>query len=111
MVMFLYRPEYYDQDTNEMGESIKGLTQIRIAKHRNGKLDTVDFRAVLDVQRFEEIDTQMDYLQPGSHDMKPPDTGGGGGGPHLYIQKGSRMNDMSFDDGDGSAPPPDDPPF
>jgi replicative DNA helicase len=109
MVMFLYRPEYYDQDTNEMGESIKGLTQIRIAKHRNGKLDTVDFRAVLDVQRFEEIENGMDYLNNGG--------GGAGfsggapekGGPHLYIQKGSRMNDMTFDEGDGGAP--EEPPF
>lgn len=111
MVMFLYRPEYYDQETNEMGESIKGLTQIRIAKHRNGKLDTVDFRALLDVQRFEEIDNGMDFLQPGSGPAggNPPSVGGSGGaGPHLYIQKGSRMNDMTFDDGDHT---PDDPPF
>ena len=34
MVMFLYRPEYYDITANEMGESNKGETHVRIAKHR-----------------------------------------------------------------------------
>src|SRR6478736_3706693 len=38
MVMFLYRPEYYDITSNEMGESNKGETHVRIAKHRNGSL-------------------------------------------------------------------------
>jgi replicative DNA helicase len=95
MVMFLYRPEYYDQNTNEMGESIKGLTQIRIAKHRNGRLDTVDFRAALDIQKFEEIENGMDYLSQG------PGAGpAGAGSAHLYIQKGSRMNNMNFEDGE-----------
>ncbi len=32
MVMFLYRPEYYDITANEMGESNKGETHVRIAK-------------------------------------------------------------------------------
>lgn len=100
MVLFLYRPEYHDQDTNEMGESIKGLTQVKIAKHRNGKLDTINFKAQLDIQRFEEIEN-------GGEDGGGYDgfyDGGGGApaedGPHMYIQKGSRMNDMSFDDSD-----------
>lgn len=106
MVMFLYRPEYYDQTANEMGESIKGLTQVRIAKHRNGKLDTIDFRAMLDVQRFEEIENGTDYLNPGDHGDHNP--GPVADGPHLYIQKGSRMNNMNFDDGDT---PSEEPPF
>jgi replicative DNA helicase len=39
MVMFLYRPEYYDITANEFGESNKGETHVRIAKHRNGTLE------------------------------------------------------------------------
>ena len=45
MVMFLYRPEYYDITTNEMGETNKGETDIRIAKHRNGQLETIKLKA------------------------------------------------------------------
>lgn len=107
MVMFLYRPEYYDQTTNEMGESIKGETYIRIAKHRNGRLDTVRFRALLDVQRFEEMEDGQDFLSPGDG-FPPAGPAGGQDGPRLYIQKGSRMNDMNFDDG---GFPPEEPPF
>ena len=46
MVMFLYRPEYYDITANEMGESNKGETHVRIAKHRNGQLETIKLKAL-----------------------------------------------------------------
>jgi replicative DNA helicase len=52
MVMFIYRPEYYDITSNEMGESNKGETHVRIAKHRNGSLETVKLRADLSIQKF-----------------------------------------------------------
>lgn len=52
MVMFLYRPEYYGETSNEMGESNKGETHLRIAKHRNGSLDTIKLRADLSIQKF-----------------------------------------------------------
>jgi len=45
VVMFLYRPEYYDITANEFGESNKGETHVRIAKHRNGSLETIKLRA------------------------------------------------------------------
>src|SRR5690242_21163832 len=54
MVMFLYRPEYYDINTNEMGESNKGETHVRIAKHRNGSLETIKLKALLHIQKFVE---------------------------------------------------------
>ena len=47
MVMFLYRPEYYDITANEFGESNRGETHVRIAKHRNGSLETIKLRALL----------------------------------------------------------------
>jgi replicative DNA helicase len=56
MVMFIYRPEYYEVMSNEMGESTQGETHIRIAKHRNGSLELIKLRARLDIQRFEEWD-------------------------------------------------------
>src|SRR6478609_4979879 len=56
VVMFLYRPEYYDITANEMGESNKGETHVKIAKHRNGSLDTVKLKALLHIQKFVEDD-------------------------------------------------------
>lgn len=52
MVLFIYRPEYYDINTNEQGESTKGETHIKIAKHRAGELGLVKLRAELAIQKF-----------------------------------------------------------
>ena len=108
MVMFIYRPEYYEVMNNEMGESTSGETHIRIAKHRNGSLETIKLRAKLDIQRFEEWESDAG---PGGS-WKPitpnlPSTGGGrADGPALFIQKGSKMNSgADFDEGlDQDAP-------
>lgn len=54
MVMFLYRPEYHGDKFNQEGESTNGLTELNIAKHRNGVLDTLKFQANLSIQKFTE---------------------------------------------------------
>ncbi len=56
MVMFIYRPEYHGVEANENNESTKGETHIRIAKHRNGSLETIKLRARLEVQKFEVLE-------------------------------------------------------
>lgn len=106
MVMFLYRPDYYDITTNEMGEDTRGHTEVRIAKHRNGSLDTVHLQAMLHIQKFVERDPEEKKVMEGSgpqgggfRKMKPGEGGPGEAG--LYIEKGSRMNDQNYDE---SAP-------
>jgi replicative DNA helicase len=100
MVMFLYRPEYYDITANEFGESNKGETHVRIAKHRNGSLETIKLKALLHIQKFMD-DDGSDYAGPG---LPPgnwkPVQGDEGGGPKLYIQAGSKMNNLPMDDED-----------
>ena len=99
MVMFLYRPDYYDVTTNEMGESNKGETYVKVAKHRNGSLDTIKLKAELHIQRFIEEEGGADNFNPnlGGGSWKPVQ-GSGSDGANLYIQKGSKMNDGQFDD-------------
>ena len=98
LVMFLYRPEYYDITSNELGESNKGETHVRIAKHRNGQLDTIKLKALLHIQKFVEDDNDnFNRSLPQGGNWKPvKDTDGDGA--KLYIQKGSKMNDGEFDD-------------
>jgi replicative DNA helicase len=97
MVIFMYRPEYYDITANEFGESNKGETFIKIAKHRNGALDTVKLKALLHIQKFvEEEGGSGGPALPGGN-WKPVKTDDGDGAK-LYIQKGSKMNDGEFDD-------------
>ncbi len=98
LVMFLYRPEYYDITSNEMGESNRGETIIRIAKHRNGMLDTIKLRALLHIQKFVEDDGSG---LPGTGlpgNWKPVPDSEGGEAAKLYIQTGSKMNDLPFSD-------------
>ena len=97
MVMFLYRPEYYDVNTNEFGESNKGETHVRIAKHRNGSLETIKLRALLHIQKFIEDNFETPGAGfPGGGNFRPVDPNEGGS--RVFIQKGSKMNDTSFDE-------------
>jgi replicative DNA helicase len=99
MVMFLYRPEYYDITQNEMGESNRGETHVRIAKHRNGSLETIKLRALLHIQKFTEDDGSS-FGTPGglSGNWKPVSDIDGDGGAKVFIQTGSKMNDLPEDE-------------
>jgi replicative DNA helicase len=94
MVMFLYRPEYYDINSNAEGENTKGLTEVKIAKHRNGTLETVKLKALLHIQKFANWDEDP-YSGIGlpAGGWRPVDDGGGG--EKLYIQTKSKMNDIA----------------
>ncbi|MBZ5858187.1 replicative DNA helicase [Flavihumibacter profundi] len=98
MVMFIYRPEYYDVNANEHGESVKGETHIRIAKHRNGSLETIKLRAQLHIQKFVDDGIEGGDSQAGGPSWKPIAPTGATPGNDGYRQIGSRMNDVSFDD-------------
>lgn len=100
MVMFIYRPEYYGVEANEQGESVEGETHIRIAKHRNGSLETVHLRARLDIQRFEDMPDE-DYNGNPSKGMGgftplPPQNGGFDNSGATFTVVGSKMNDNDF---------------
>lgn len=93
MVMFLYRPDYYDLTTNENGEDTKGDVYVKIAKHRNGSLETIKLKAKLYIQKFEESESvdpfgRSGFPEGGSWKPLSDDNGA-----RLFIQKGSRMND------------------
>lgn len=111
MVMFIYRPEYYEVMTNEMGDSTQGETHVRIAKHRNGSLDTVKLRALLHIQKFEEWESGNSNPPFKGSNWKPvgPSTDGGpaqqAGGGRFMVQE-SRMNNGNFDDGLGEEDTP-----
>ena len=68
MVIFMYRPEYYGEKTGEFGESTSGETHVRIAKHRNGSLETIKLRALLHIQKFTEFDESENTFHKSSTD-------------------------------------------
>jgi len=56
IVMFLYRPEYYNITEDEQGMPTTGLAQVIIAKHRNGSLETVNLKFIGKFTKFTDLD-------------------------------------------------------
>ncbi len=56
IVSFIYRPEYYQILEDEEGNSLKGVGEIIIAKHRNGALDTVRLKFTSEYAKFSNLE-------------------------------------------------------
>lgn len=106
MVMFLYRPEYYDINTNAEGEDQKGLTEVKIAKHRNGSLDTIKLKALLHIQKFIswEEDPYNAIGLPGGGSWKRIEDEEGGARMFIAESKMNKMTDEEINDDLDEAP-------
>jgi len=71
LVSFIYRPEYYQIMEDEEGNSLKGVAEIIIAKHRHGALDTVKLRFTDQFARFSNLDDLNFDDLPGDTFEKP----------------------------------------
>ena len=98
MVMFLYRPEYYGINNDEMGNPIEGETHVHIAKNRSGTTDTVKVRFIKEYQKFVDLEEDNGFggFGGGNFGGGGGNFGGGGGNftpdnPHA----GMRNRDMS----------------
>ncbi|MEI6508430.1 MAG: replicative DNA helicase [Bacteroidota bacterium] len=94
MVMFIYRPEYYQITEFEDGTSTHGIAELHIAKHRNGALDRVRLRFVHEFTKFKDL-TDFDF--PNENNEMLTDNPG-------TITISSRLNDMNTDDDYSPAP-------
>ena len=59
MVCFIHRPEYYKITEDERGNSLIGLAEIIIAKHRNGATGDVRLRFKSEYAKFMNIEDDM----------------------------------------------------
>ena len=57
LVIFIYRPEYYQLNEDDKGNPTAGLANINIAKHRNGALANIELRFIADFAKFAEVDS------------------------------------------------------
>ena len=90
IVSFIYRPEYYSILEDEEGNSLKGIGEIIIAKHRNGALGTVKLKFTDHFAKFSNLDDPdfNQLLQAGSMDP---------GSTTNIITRPSRMNNDDED--------------
>jgi replicative DNA helicase len=56
LVLFIHRPEKYGIDQDEEGNSLKGLAEIIVAKHRNGAIGDVNLRFREEFAKFTDLD-------------------------------------------------------
>jgi len=56
MVMFIHRPEYFGITEDELGNSLIGLAEIIVAKHRNGGTGDVRLRFKKEFTRFMDVE-------------------------------------------------------
>lgn len=61
MVCFIHRPEYYKILEDEKGNSLIGLAEVIIAKHRNGATGDVTLRFKSEFARFQNVDEGFNY--------------------------------------------------
>jgi len=91
MVLFIYRPEYYKITEDQHGNSMAGLAEISIAKHRNGKIADINLRFVEQFARF--IDLEDHYSSdPGLQSQQ-----GYGSNVVTYQSKINEMDDSPDD--------------
>ncbi len=57
IVTFIHRPEYYGIDEDDSGNSLRGVAEIIIAKHRNGATGDVHLSFKKELAKFSDIET------------------------------------------------------
>lgn len=73
IVCFIHRPEYYGILTGPDGESLQGLAELIIAKHRNGKTGSVWFKFKNDFARFQNLnDDSIVNIESGMNLVSAP---------------------------------------
>jgi len=55
LVIFIYRPEMYELETDEQGRSTENIAEIIVGKQRNGPTGTVRLAFLKDYARFENL--------------------------------------------------------
>jgi replicative DNA helicase len=88
MVVFIHRPEKYGIMHDEEGNSLKGLAEIIVAKHRNGALDDVNLKFIGEFTKFTDLGD--DYFGPVDIDNNQ-------GFQPAAVTYGSKMNQNSFE--------------
>ena len=98
IVMFIYRPEYYNITEDDHGSTI-GMADLLIAKHRSGSTGEVRLRFVKEFARFENPPSDTDFgdLAGGMG----PNMGFDGGGSMIID---SKMNEDNMPGPDGDVP-------
>ena len=59
LVLFIHRPEYYGIDVDEEGNSLKGIAEIIVAKHRNGMTGDIQVKFIREYAKFVDLEDSL----------------------------------------------------
>ncbi len=96
LVIFLYRPEYYEIFEDQEGQSLQGIAEVIVAKHRNGALKNVYLRFVSQYAKFLNLDQDDTNAFPAPADNEMSE------GTNV-IKRGSKINEMSDEESSSEA--------
>jgi replicative DNA helicase len=97
MIMLLYRGEYYGITQDEMGNSTVGISEVIVAKNRNGSLGTIQLKFIARYTKFTDLDNHFSYSGSNTFDSKIVQ-------PKSYPPLAGKINNFS-------PSPEDEPPF
>ncbi len=97
LVIFLYRPDYYQLEPEEDMPNVPGMTEVIIAKHRNGAITSVPIRFINSYAKFVDIESHA-----GDNPFATPQE---------VITRSSRMNEMIDGEERASETDGEEPPF
>lgn len=95
MVCFIHRPEYYKIFEDDKGNSLIGLAEIIIAKHRNGATGDVLLRFKSEFARFQNIDDDYNF-GAGQNFTSKINTHATGAGPSFEPMQGTGNDFVPF---------------
>ena len=81
MVLFIHRPEIYGFTEDENGNSLRGIAEIILAKHRNGPIGDIQLKFIKELAKFTDLEESL--IEPLVDDPTQS----------LAVTKGSRMNE------------------
>jgi replicative DNA helicase len=67
LVLFIHRPEYYGMDVDEEGNSLKGVAEIIVAKHRNGPTGEIHLKFIREYAKFVDMDDTLAMVEDGEN--------------------------------------------
>ncbi len=63
LVIFIHRPEYYGLDTDNDGNSLKGIAEIIVAKHRNGAVGDIQLKFIREYAKFTDLEESISVFE------------------------------------------------
>src|SRR5210317_912922 len=63
IVIFIHRPEKYGITEDEEGNSLKGIAELIVAKHRNGAVGDVQLKFIREYAKFMDLEGGVDIIE------------------------------------------------